>query len=96
MFDQRASRRLGAVHHGQDVAQQVLAPRERGEGGAGHLLDGLVCLTGCGALGGDEGGWKAMQLLDDNSDPDNPGWHEGRSLVTGVRFTSLADDVLPA
>ncbi len=35
-----------------------------------------------------------MPLLDDNSNPDNPGWHEGRSLVTGVRFASLDDGVV--
>jgi photosystem II stability/assembly factor-like uncharacterized protein len=56
----------------------------------------VMCLmTGCSALGGgDGGGWTAMPLLDDNTDPDNPGWHEGRSLVTGVRFTSLDDGVV--
>lgn len=36
-------------------------------------------ITGCSALSGDEGGCTAMALLDDNSNPDNPGWHEGRS-----------------
>ncbi len=65
----------------------------------GGTLGAAICtaaalLTGCTALGGDEGGWKAMPLLDDNSDPDTPGWHEGRSLVTGVRFTALDHGVV--
>ncbi len=54
-----------------------------------------VCLlTGCSALSGEDNGWTAMPLLDDNSNPDDPGWHEGRSLVTGVRFTSLDEGVV--
>lgn len=53
-----------------------------------------AAVAGCSALGGEEGGWKAMPLLDDNSNPDDPGWHTGRSLVTGVHFSSLDEGVV--
>jgi photosystem II stability/assembly factor-like uncharacterized protein len=54
-----------------------------------------TALAGCPGLTGDgDGGWTAMPLLDDNSTPDNPGWYEGRALVTGVRFTSRDEGVV--
>jgi photosystem II stability/assembly factor-like uncharacterized protein len=62
-------------------------------------LAAALCLAGvlgmgCSGLAGGEGGWTAMPLLDDDSVPDDPGWHQGRSLVTGVRFASLDDGVV--
>lgn len=58
------------------------------------IIGTVICLTGCTALTGDDGKWTAMPLLDDESNPDNPGWHEGRSRVTGVRFSSLDEGVV--
>jgi len=74
-----------------------------GQGGAGQGGAG----TGGAGSGGDAAqtsvtggagtpGWTVVPLLDDERDPDEPIWHGGNSLVTGIHFTSLDDGFVTA